>query len=346
MILLESQILRLTCFYLYLFLDGPVRFHPVNIRHIYHVLIAYFVLSFWESFFRSLKKTSLYLLSWTTFGLLGSDFASMALVQSPSLGPYSKQASVHTPLQADWSIFNAPPIIARNRTIDYASFARKQTDLASEFDGFHLQGIDALTTLNSIDTLSWLQEEDSHKETQISTTIIKESPRVDSNGSFRRWVRSINRRRKSRPTILNNEAGDHPWARHDFLELERTARSNRTAHSESSSHSSFNFISAVRSATISLASAATSRRSVRHRAGSRALSRTDRSSKASFVGPRASEESSFLEKSQFLDAVTVQRSLQRRRILEELVSTEESYIGDVRFLMNVSISARYGWIQY
>ncbi|KAG7132266.1 hypothetical protein HYQ45_009287 [Verticillium longisporum] len=33
-----------------------------------------------------------------------------------------------------------------------------------------------------------------------------------------------------------------------------------------------------------------------------------------------------------------ERSLQRRRILEELISTEEGYIGDVRFLMNVYVT--------
>jgi hypothetical protein len=37
----------------------------------------------------------------------------------------------------------------------------------------------------------------------------------------------------------------------------------------------------------------------------------------------------------FVDAATVERSLQRRRILEELISTEEGYIGDIRFLINV-----------
>lgn len=36
------------------------------------------------------------------------------------------------------------------------------------------------------------------------------------------------------------------------------------------------------------------------------------------------------------DRAMVQRALQRRRILEELISTEEAYIGDVRFLINVS----------
>lgn len=39
-----------------------------------------------------------------------------------------------------------------------------------------------------------------------------------------------------------------------------------------------------------------------------------------------------------LDAAATQRALQRRQILEELVGTEESYIRDVRFLMNVYVT--------
>ncbi|ROT40036.1 Dbl homology domain-containing protein [Sodiomyces alkalinus F11] len=38
------------------------------------------------------------------------------------------------------------------------------------------------------------------------------------------------------------------------------------------------------------------------------------------------------------DRAAIQRALQRRRILEELISTEEGYIGDVRFLMNVYVT--------
>lgn len=51
---------------------------------------------------------------------------------------------------------------------------------------------------------------------------------------------------------------------------------------------------------------------------------------------RCSEDSGGLDRPQNLDKAAVERSLQRRRILEELISTEEGYIGDVRFLMNVS----------
>jgi hypothetical protein len=52
--------------------------------------------------------------------------------------------------------------------------------------------------------------------------------------------------------------------------------------------------------------------------------------------PRASEDSALLDITPLVDSAAIERSLQRRRILEELITTEESYIGDIRFLMNVS----------
>lgn len=53
------------------------------------------------------------------------------------------------------------------------------------------------------------------------------------------------------------------------------------------------------------------------------------------TAPRVSEDSSFLESHSLADLAAIERSLQRRKVLEELISTEEGYIGDVRFLMNV-----------
>ena len=72
-------------------------------------------------------------------------------------------------------------------------------------------------------------------------------------------------------------------------------------------------------------------------------SRTDRSSKISITGARLSVDGTYVDRPMGMDpmgmdpAVT-ERSLQRRRILDELINTEEGYIGDVRFLMNVSYS--------
>jgi hypothetical protein len=58
----------------------------------------------------------------------------------------------------------------------------------------------------------------------------------------------------------------------------------------------------------------------------------------SMRGHRLSEDSTLVEKVITADHDAVERSLQRRRILEELIGTEEGYIGDVRFLINVGIA--------
>ncbi|EFX02894.1 Rho guanyl nucleotide exchange factor [Grosmannia clavigera kw1407] len=62
-------------------------------------------------------------------------------------------------------------------------------------------------------------------------------------------------------------------------------------------------------------------------------SRTDRSSRASAYG-RQSEDSH--DRHSQVDLATIERSLNRRRVIEELIRTEEGYIGDVRFLMNMN----------
>jgi hypothetical protein len=112
-----------------------------------------------------------------------------------------------------------------------------------------------------------------------------------------------------------------------------------SSHRHSSSGSSFGFVRHVRSASISLSSFSVLGRSRKNTLrSSRGQARTDRSSRASLSGARFSEDSSCLEKSLVMDKDVLERSLQRRRILEELIETEEGYIGDIRFLMNVSPS--------
>ncbi|KAK4116423.1 Dbl homology domain-containing protein [Canariomyces notabilis] len=112
-----------------------------------------------------------------------------------------------------------------------------------------------------------------------------------------------------------------------------------THNRRSSSDSSFAFVTATKSASMSLGNVSMLTRSRRdiYRL-SRVRSRTDRSSRASVSGPRISLDSSCLEPQPAIDPATRERSLQRRRILEELISTEENYIGDVRFLMNVYVT--------
>ncbi|KAK8125488.1 RhoGEF domain-containing protein [Apiospora kogelbergensis] len=65
---------------------------------------------------------------------------------------------------------------------------------------------------------------------------------------------------------------------------------------------------------------------------------TERSSRASYSRTRFSEESTRLERTVSADPAVMERQLQRRRVIEELISTEESYIGDIKFLMNVYVT--------
>uniref|UniRef100_A0A0B7KM41 DH domain-containing protein n=1 Tax=Bionectria ochroleuca TaxID=29856 RepID=A0A0B7KM41_BIOOC len=153
---------------------------------------------------------------------------------------------------------------------------------------------------------------------------------------FQKWMQSLRRkavRMQSVPVPDNiSHQGLTPYDTQEKLSL------RSLGHRASSSGSSFHFVSAIRSASVSLASASIVTRPRRNTARSFRLSKTDRSSRGSISGPRLSEDSIGPERTLVLDAAMVGRSLQRRRILEELINTEECYIGDIRFLKNVYVT--------
>ncbi|KAM0520172.1 hypothetical protein ACHAPE_003452 [Trichoderma viride] len=155
-----------------------------------------------------------------------------------------------------------------------------------------------------------------------------ESPeQLKAHGPFHKWVRTIHRRARHRSTLSEGSINSlRPPLEPDLHS--RTPTWKRSHHRQSSSGSSFAFVSAVRSASASLASVSAVVRS-RKIARSQGFSVTERSSRASMAGPRASEDSSFLESHSLADLAAIERSLQRRKVLEELISTEEGYIGDV-----------------
>lgn len=151
---------------------------------------------------------------------------------------------------------------------------------------------------------------------------------------FHKWMRTLRRRAGRRQCASTIDDTLRQTAPADGL---RSLSNRASHHRQSSSGSSFGFVEAVRTASVSLASGSVFSRSRRNSASSsRTQTHTDCSSRASISRNRYSEESAGLDKPQVLDKAAVERSLQRRRILEELISTEEGYIGDVRFLMNVS----------
>ncbi|RCI11507.1 hypothetical protein L249_7270 [Ophiocordyceps polyrhachis-furcata BCC 54312] len=189
----------------------------------------------------------------------------------------------------------------------------------------HIQGIETLETSPSIenigDTLRYAAPLPLASVEECSQEPQDQEPRLTR--PFHRWVRSFHRKAKRRPSL---------WT------ADGAVLSPPPSRMSSSSGSSFRFVSAVRSASVSLASVSIVTRSRRNTALSRCVSRTERSSRASASGPRASEDSAVFDKTDVIDVAAVERSMQRRRILEELISTEEGYIGDVRFLMNVYVT--------
>jgi hypothetical protein len=148
---------------------------------------------------------------------------------------------------------------------------------------------------------------------------------------FHKWMKSLRKWANRRPNISDQVRDDLFQPPQD---VGSRARAN-PRHLKSPSGSSFGFVAAIRSASVSLASTSVMARSRRNNTHSR-HSRTDRSSRVSWSGPRISEDGIMTEWPTAVDMAAAKRACQRRRVLEELISTEENYIGDIRFLTNVS----------
>jgi len=167
-------------------------------------------------------------------------------------------------------------------------------------------------------------------------SVTRECGPIKSKAPFHKWVRKLHRRHLQRQKVLGADI-DMP-AYEKGPAVGREGREDRDDYRRSSSDSSFAFVTTARSTSVSLASVSASiagrskKNTVR---SSRAYSRTDGSSRASVSGARLSEDGQFADGVVPLDPAVGERATRRRKILEELISTEEGYIGDVKFLMNV-----------
>ncbi|KAL2180366.1 uncharacterized protein P884DRAFT_315765 [Thermothelomyces heterothallicus CBS 202.75] len=162
-------------------------------------------------------------------------------------------------------------------------------------------------------------------------------PEPRSAKPFQKWMKTLHKRVLRQQEALGYDGGPvtgphGTWGGHSLA-----MGPSRRRHSSSES-SSFAFVAAAKSASISMASASLWTRSWKTTNRSSHGRRTERSSRASMSGPRVSEDSYRSERQGPVDPGVVERALQRRRILEELISTEENYIGDVQFLMNVYVT--------
>ncbi len=165
---------------------------------------------------------------------------------------------------------------------------------------------------------------------------IHEKPKHDGAMPFKRWISTLRRKNLQRRQGLKPRA--ERWILDDFdratsptpVPSEGALLSkHKASHSTSSSMA---FVTAVKSASITLASASLA--PVSWRAEKRFNVRSD--GRASGLSdPRMSLDSNTASFAHFVDESAWKRSVYRRKTLEELIQTEEGYVADMKVLANV-----------
>ncbi|KKA27397.1 hypothetical protein TD95_000481 [Thielaviopsis punctulata] len=166
--------------------------------------------------------------------------------------------------------------------------------------------------------------------------------RSQDDAPFHKWIKTLQRRAQKRPRPIGENA-NVPSQLMDMADRATLSHQRMRRFSSADSSTSSAFVSGVKSASISVASTRRSFSRSRHFGRSHTGSRTDRSSRASHVGNRlsVSDDDGYFPSSPTtapLDPAALNRAMQRRRLLNELIKTEEGYISDVRFLMNAYIT--------
>ena len=150
---------------------------------------------------------------------------------------------------------------------------------------------------------------------------------------FSKWMRTLRRKDPEHKSMERWSLDESDEAKNSELP---SPASIGKKHKKSSSTSS-GFVTAVKSASTSLAALSAAPKS-RKAGGSDLMRSSKRSSRLSHITDRASLESG-VESVQLRDEAAWDRAIQRRRALEELVNSEESYIADLKVLLNVSADA-------
>lgn len=152
---------------------------------------------------------------------------------------------------------------------------------------------------------------------------------------LRRWMTALRRTRvKAKPlaeTVAEQITHENP------IDTLPTHLEADTSRKRETSLSSGGLVSAVRSAGVGIVSYGLGLNSRRPRGASQRRSWA-RSSGASNAQVRSSEDGNSVRRAPVLDEAVWRRACQRRRILEELISSEESYIADMKILVNVRLA--------
>lgn len=170
-------------------------------------------------------------------------------------------------------------------------------------------------------------------------------PPLESKPPFERWMKTLNKRATLRRLSVSQSHTLGIAALDPELYSLPGLDGARSRHRKSNSGSSIGFVTAMKSASVSLASMSIAPRS-RKMTRSSKYTKTDRSSRASNIGPRTSEDSTYTARGIVNDTAVTNRAIRRRHVLEEIIKTEEGYCGDIKFLMTVSASCheRSAWL--
>lgn len=154
---------------------------------------------------------------------------------------------------------------------------------------------------------------------------------------FKRWISTLRRRNVQRRKGLTPRV--ERWSLDDSdtdtpFKAEQSPCVSGSQHRKSSSlASSLGFVLGIKSASITLASTSVAPRSGK---GGRASHLRSGNRSSGVSDARLSIDSAAPSLGMIMDEEAWLRSLQRRRILEELISSEESYVGDMKVLIGVS----------
>lgn len=185
-------------------------------------------------------------------------------------------------------------------------------------------------TLQAIDTEagSEAELEEQPSKPSADTASFDEVPASPEPQAFRRWVSTLRRKRLQKPAPVTPRK--QRWALDDFeIKQPSSPKQRPLRHQRNASNtSSMGFVTAVKSATATLASASIATVSRRNSKLRRAR---QHSSLFSGCDPRPSVDT----QRSIVDEAARQRSRKRREKVEELIRTEEGYVADLKALSNV-----------
>jgi hypothetical protein len=172
------------------------------------------------------------------------------------------------------------------------------------------------------------QENIVQEDTQIHV------PEDGRSSPFKRWLRTLRKRNAPEPELL--KPPEERWVMdnfdpHSLVTPQRPLRPHLGHRKTASSVSSSGLLSAVKTASVTIASLSLYPRSRRSTRNSYILSEN---SHLDLTYGRTSMDS-VPESTPLMDDGTWFRSVRRNRIVEEVVTSEESYIRDLKTLINV-----------